>query len=102
MSTNKKKIRINKGRLLLVAIVVILIVMIALSAGNVIKLKAEQSALERKQQELTSQKEELTQELKDSGSTAYIEEQARKQLKLIKPGEILYILKDKDSTSTGK
>ena len=38
----------------------------------------------------------LTKEKKEVIDPGYIEDQARKQLKMVKPGEILYILPDED------
>ena len=37
----------------------------------------------------------MTAELKNVNELDYIEEQARKQLKMIKPGEVLYVLDGK-------
>ena len=43
------------------------------------------------QQQLEKQKEELQKALEDTDDTENIEEQARNQLRLIKPGETLYL-----------
>ena len=43
---------------------------------------------------LRKQKAELQNEFRNVNNRNYIEEQARIQLNMIKPGEVLYILKD--------
>ena len=48
----------------------------------------------QRQKELNDEKAALQEELKNVNDLDYIEEQARNQLKLIKPGEILYILEN--------
>ena len=56
----------------------------------------EQHELEAQKQELEQKKKELKKEKKEVIDPDYIEDQARKQLKMVKPGEILYILPDED------
>ena len=58
-------------------------------------LHIEKSHLEKTQKELEQKKDDLTAELKNVNELDYIEEQARKQLKMIKPGEVLYVLDGK-------
>lgn len=97
----KKRHRINKGRILLTAIVLILIVVVGVSVKNIFDLRAEQKALKTDNERLIAEKAQLKDELKNVNDEDYIEEQARIQLKLIKPGEILYIL-DEDSGNKKK
>ena len=98
----KKKIRLNKGRILLTVIVIMLIAVVGISVKTVFDLRAEQKNLENENQNLQQQQEALRAELENVNDLEYIEEQARIQLRMIKPGEILYILdqeknaKDKD------
>ncbi|MDY2959861.1 MAG: cell division protein FtsL [Hornefia sp.] len=92
----KKKIRLNIGRLIVVAIVVILVGVTSFSVKKIVNLKMEQNQLKSEQTSLKEKKEKLEDELKHIDSESYIEEQARKQLNMIKPGEILYMIeKDK-------
>lgn len=65
-----------------------------MSVKSIFTLRAEQKALTEQNNALLSEKESLEDELKNVSDKEYIEEQARIQLKLIKPGEILYILED--------
>ncbi len=92
----KKKVRINRGRIVLTVIVLVLIAVVGVSIKNVFDLRAEQQELAAAQKKLNSQKAALEEELKNVNDLEYIEEQARIQLRLIKPGEILYILDDED------
>ena len=93
----RKKIRINRGRMAMTVIVIFLIAVLGMSVKNIFVLQAEKRALTAEKEALLLEKESLQDELKNVSDTEYIEEQARIQLKLIKPGEILYILEnDKD------
>ena len=92
-----KKIRINRGRMAMTVIVIFLIAVLGMSVKNIFVLQSEKRALTAEKEALLLEKESLQDELKNVSDTDYIEEQARIQLKLIKPGEILYILEnDKD------
>lgn len=92
----KKKVRINRGKLTLTVIVLVLIAVVGMSIKNVFDLRAEQKELLETQKKLASEKASLEEELKNVNDLDYIEEQARIQLRLIKPGEILYILDEED------
>ena len=92
----RKKKRVNRGKLAMTVIVIFLIAVLGVSIKNIFVLQAEKQALTAEKESLTLEKESLQDELKNVSDTEYIEEQARIQLKLIKPGEILYILEDDD------
>lgn len=99
----KKNIRINGSRLTATVIVAALIVVLLMSVNSIFNLRAEQKTLKAENEALLLEKESLQDELKNVSDKEYIEEQARIQLKLIKPGEILYILEDnKDKESNEK
>lgn len=82
----KKKVRINKGRIALTVIVLVLIAVVGVSIKNVFDLRAEQQELAATQKALAKEKAALEEELKNVNDLEYIEEQARIQLRLIKPG----------------
>ena len=63
-------------------------------------MKIEQSELKEQQKALKEKRTKLKNELKNIDDKNYIEEQARKQLNMVKPGEILYMI-EKDR-SKGK
>lgn len=86
----------GRSRLLFLAIIAVLVVAILIVAKNIIDLRIEKANLEQQEQDLQSKKDELTAELQGVDDLDYIEEQARKLLKMIKPGEVLYILNGTD------
>ena len=101
---NKKKSRTkrlfsksaNRRNAIIAAVVLLLL---AASVRNIVKLELENRRLKNKQKELIEQRKELKIELKNVNSKEYIEEQARKQLRLVNPDEILFVFpseKDKD------
>lgn len=71
-----------------------LIIAVGMSVKNIFDLRAEQKELTEINHKLAEEKNQLKEELKNVNDYDYIEEQARIQLKLIKPGEIMYILED--------
>lgn len=98
----KKRVKVNQGRLILTVIVVILIAVVGMSIKNVFDLRAEQKSLQEENQNLLQQQEALEAELENVNDLEYIEEQARIQLRMIKPGEILFVLdkeQDKDDSN---
>lgn len=76
----------------MVGIVVALLIGIGIVVKNIIGLSLEKKALEQQNAELTDKRDDLTAELQNVNDPDYIEEQARKLLHMIKPGEVLYIL----------
>lgn len=73
------------------AIIFAIVAVIGVSVYNIVTLKQEQKELIRQQQELKEQKAELKEELEQLSNPAYIEEQARTQLRLVLPGEDIYV-----------
>ena len=71
--------------------IVALALVLCLFVMNIVSLKREQHDVMQQQQQLEKQKEELQKALEDTDDTENIEEQARNQLRLIKPGETLYL-----------
>jgi cell division protein FtsB len=61
---------------------------------RLISLKIEESRAESDLAALQKEKQELEEELSHVYSKEYIEQQARAELRMIFPGEILYVLKD--------
>ena len=86
---------LNPTRILLITVVAALVIVFGVSAKTIVDLWSEKGDLEKAQLEL---------ELQKVNDLNYIEEQARKQLNMVKPGEVLYI-KDKskqDEEATDK
>ena len=61
---------------------------------DIVRLKAENIELKRQQAELEKERDALKEELKTVNDPEYIREQARKQLKLLNPGEILFTFEE--------
>ena len=97
----KKKVaaqnRAARGKIYIVVAIVLVIVAALLSKSliQIVNLKAEKEQAERNLAALQEHIERLNEELKRVTSDEYIEQQARQQLRMIYPGEILYIVLDK-------
>ena len=92
---NKKKRRIEPRRVFIYAVILIVLAgVVGWKAYNIGTLNAELKAVQQEKKELKAQKEELQQELKTVDDPAYVEQKARENLHMIKPGETLYILQN--------
>ncbi len=93
----------KKARHRMVYLVIFLIIagIVAVSAINIISLKLTEAKTLKEQQALMGQKARLERIYSQVNSPEYIEQQARQQLKMIRPGEILYVLPDKNKKTTG-
>ena len=81
---------INWVRLVGVAVIAVFAVMVSLSVKNIYDLKEEEAALQQKNSELIQLKEELLMTLDNVNSDEFIEEQARKELKLARGNELIF------------
>ena len=85
---------INWVRLVGVAVIVVFAVMVSLSVKNIFDLKEEEAALQERNSELIHLKEDLLMTLDNVNSDEFIEEQARKELKLAKGNELIFYFPD--------
>ena len=95
----RRKSSISRRRrkaLTLVAIVAVFAMLATMCGKDIVRLKAENRALKQQQIALEQQREELQQELKVTNSQEYIREQAKKQLNLLNPGEILFTFDEEE------
>ena len=92
--TAKRKKRINPGRLVLTVIVVVLLFLAAVSVKNILTLHIENKELTEQNARLEDEKNQLQNELDNADDPKYIEEQARRQLRMVMPGEVLYIIEE--------
>ena len=98
----RKRIRVNWPRLIL-AVVVIAVLLTGIGpTANVIKLSREQNRLKNEIRDLEERKADLEEEFKVLNDKNYIEEQARLQLKMIKPGEVLFVLGEENTGEEGE
>ena len=82
-------------------IAVVLLIIIGVSVYNLVSLKMEQAKVNADYAALVKEKAQLKEELSNVDSDEYIEQKAREELKMILPGETLYIIShgDKDENS---
>ena len=94
------KVRTSQTRRRKIITLLVILVVFALLASmcgkDIVRLKRENIALKKQQAALEKQRDELQEELKHVNDPEYIREQARKQLKLLNPGEILFIFDDEE------
>lgn len=79
--------------------VLVLVLFVALAAGftvravqKMISLSQERSQVQAQLEQLEKHRSELENELLQVNSDEYVEQQARSQLHMIRPGEVLYIV----------
>lgn len=82
----------NRKRLIYFFIILAIMVVIGMSIFHVYSLRKEYENIIVYNKELKDEKQDIIEELGNVNNPEYIEQQAREQLKMIKPGEILYIL----------
>lgn len=85
-----------RRRMVYFVIFVAIVCIIAASVFNIVSLKLTEAKTAKEQQALLDQKARLEKIYSQVNSPEYIEQQARQQLKMIRPGEILYVLPEKD------
>lgn len=90
--------RINHLRIGIFVVVVVLFVVVTMSIKNVLDLTVEQHELKKENEDLTEQKAALEKEFENINDKNYIEEQARRQLNMVKPGEIVYIIEEEENS----
>ena len=93
----KSSISRRRRKALTRVVIVAVFAMLATMCGkDIVRLKAENRALKQQQIALEEQREELQQELKNANNQEYIREQAKKQLRLLNPGEILFTFDEEE------
>ncbi len=90
-----------KRRLVYLLILVVILAVSGFSVYNLISQKAALNQARAKQEELLKEKEKLQQELTQVNSDEYVEQQARKQLNMIKPGELLFVVDEENTVTEG-
>ena len=94
--TNAVKRR-RKKVLTLFAVIVAFVFLGTMCGKDIVRLKAENRALKKQQIALEQQRDELQEELKNTNNQEYIREQAKKQLRLLNPGEILFTFDEEEA-----
>lgn len=102
----KTKKRINKTKFVFGLVLIFLITYISITLYNIHNLKQQENARLERQEQLKAEKVRLQKELGQVNSPQYIEQIARSTLKMVKKGEILYVIpgaekSNNNSTSIG-
>ena len=91
---NKKKRRVSWVRVIGLAVCAVFLLVVGISVMNIYDLKEREADLQKENQKLEQIKEELTVELENVNTDEYIEEKARRELKLIRPNELVFYFPD--------
>ena len=92
----------RRKRMTVVIIIAAFVLLGVMCGRDIVRLKAENSALKKQQAALEKQRDELKEELSNTGKQEYIRDQARKQLRLLNPGEILFTFGDEEDSDADK
>ena len=93
MQKRRARVRGRKRRRKILGVILMIAIFATLATmcgKDIVKLKAENIALQKQQKELEEQRDKLREEVKNSGDREYVQDQARKQLRLLNPGELLF------------
>ncbi|WP_027399449.1 FtsB family cell division protein [Anaerovorax odorimutans] len=103
VKTGRAAVKTARKRLIYTVIFILIITVVGMSAYSLISLRMNEAQLKAENKKLNKEKDKLEYELSQIDSDEYIEQQARQMLRMIKPGEILYVIPDntKKSTSSG-
>lgn len=96
----RTSIKRRKKTITLLVIIVAFALLGTMCGKDIVRLKAENIALKKQQAELEKQRDELKEELENVNEQEYIREQARKQLRLLNPGEILFTFDEEEPEDT--
>lgn len=91
LSARQRRQRRNRAIIYFLGILAIVLILF-ISTWKIFSLEAQKMKLEAENKQLTEQRDDLQEELKNVNDSEYVEHQAREQLSLIKPGETLYVL----------
>lgn len=91
-----KNRKIRKKVLLIIVIIAAFATLATMCGRDIVKLQNENRQLKKQQKELTEQRDKLRNEVQKAGKREYLQEQARKQLHLLNPGELLFTFEDEE------
>lgn len=94
----RRRARIRKRRrrksLSVLAVILVFAMLFTMCGREIFRLKARNYALKKQQEELKEERDRLAKELEKVGDKEYIKDQARKQLRLLDPGEIMFVFEE--------
>ena len=88
---SRKAKQTRKKRLTVLLMVLVFALLATMCGKDIVRLKAENVALKRQQAQLRKERDDLKAELESTSEQEYIRDQARRQLRLLNPGELLFI-----------
>ncbi|MBR2539939.1 MAG: septum formation initiator family protein [Mogibacterium sp.] len=97
IAARRRKYKWQKTRrksLAVIGVIALFAMLFTMCGREIFRLKAENYALRKQQQELEEERDRLARELERVGDKEYIKDQARKQLRLLDPGEIMFVFQD--------
>ena len=89
--STRRKAKTTRRRIISLIILVIILVVASIQGIRIYSFIQERESLIQIQHALIKERAKFQEELTNVNSTEYVEQQAREQLKLIMPGETLYI-----------
>ena len=90
----KKKENRKRRRKTFAAVLIVLLLVVSVYGRNIIKLRSENADLRKQQEELQEEREKLKKQIEEAGTKEYIQEEARKQLRMLNQGEILFLFNE--------
>ncbi len=96
--SQRKSNKLVRRRAVYFAVFLILFAIIGYSVFRLVSLKMEEANAKAEYEALLREKTALAEELKIVDRDEYIEQKAREELKMILPGETLYIISDGEAT----
>ena len=91
-----KRKKVAKKFLFVLMIIAAFAVIASMCGREIVKLKAENIALQEEQKELEKERDALKQEVENSDSREFIQEQIKKQMGLLNPGELLFTFDEEE------
>ncbi len=91
-----KKMVLNKKKLIRTLVFFVLIVLFAVYCYNLISVKLEERALLEENERLLEEKNSIEKEIENVNTPEYMEEKAREKLKMVMPGEIVFLIPEED------
>lgn len=89
--STRRKAKVTRRRIISLVILGIIIIAGSIQGARIYSLVQEKEALIKVQNDLIKEKIKFEELLTNVNSTEFVEQQAREQLKLIMPGETIYI-----------
>ena len=100
-SFKSRKSRVRRNRRTVILAILVFAALLTMCGREIVRLKAENLSLKRQHAQLEAERDRLTKELANVGNKEYVKDQARKQLRLLDPGEILFVF-DEGQSAVGE